>query len=118
VTVDVERTVARTPRSPGCSAAADPQLFEFRLYLAGQSPKSMRAVDNLRRMCEEHLPGRYQLEVIDLLERPDLARRDEIIALPTLVRTSPRPLRRIIGDLSDTEKLLAGLSVGPERTRS
>lgn len=98
----------------GSGGADVPPLVELRLYIAGQSPKSMRAVANLRRTCEEHLPGRYQLELIDLLEHPERARADEIIAVPTLVRASPRPVRRIIGDLSDTEKLLTGLQVQRE----
>lgn len=101
---------AAEPGRPAVAADV-PQLFELRLYIAGQSPKSMRAVDNLRRACEEHLRDRYRLELIDLLEDPERARSDEIIAVPTLVRMSPRPLRRIIGDLSDTEKLLTGLQV-------
>jgi len=81
------------------------------LYLAGHSPKSVRAVENLRRVCEEHLPGRYRIELVDLLENPQLARGDEIIAVPTLVRKLPVPVRNIIGDLSDTEKLLVGLQL-------
>ena len=85
--------------------------YELRLYLAGHSPKSVRAVENLRRACEEHLAGRYRIELVDLLENPQLARGDEIIAVPTLVRKLPEPLRRIIGDLSDTEKLLVGLQL-------
>jgi circadian clock protein KaiB len=89
-----------------------PPVYEFRLYLAGHSPKSVRAVENLRRTCEEYLPGRYRIELVDLLESPHLARGDEIIAVPTLVRTVPEPIRRIIGDLSDTEKLLVGLQLG------
>ena len=83
-------------------------VYELRLYLAGHSPKSVRAVENLRRVCEEYLPGRYRIELVDLLENPQLARGDEIIAVPTLVRKLPEPVRKIIGDLSDTEKLLAG----------
>jgi circadian clock protein KaiB len=89
------------------------QVYELRLYLAGQSPKSVRAVENLRRACEEHLPGRYRIELIDLLDNPHLARGDEIIAVPTLVRKLPQPVRQIIGDLSDTEKLLVGLQLRP-----
>jgi len=87
----------------------------MRLYVAGQSPKSVRAVENLRRVCEEHLPGRYEIELVDLLENPQLARSDEIIAVPTLVRKLPEPLRRIIGDLSDTEKVLVGLQLTKDR---
>jgi circadian clock protein KaiB len=86
-------------------------LYELRLYLAGHSPRSVRAVENLRRTCEEYLPGRYRIELVDLLENPQLARGDEIIAVPTLVRKLPEPVRKIIGDLSDTEKLLVGLQL-------
>lgn len=89
--------------------------FDLRLYVAGQAPKSVRAVENLRRVCEEHLAGRYRVEVIDLLEDPRLARGDEIIAVPTLVRKLPEPIRKIIGDLSDTERVLVGLQLRPER---
>jgi len=88
-----------------------PPVYELRLYLAGHSPRSVRAVENLRRTCEEYLPGRYRIELVDLLENPQLARGDEIIAVPTLVRKMPEPVRRIIGDLSDTEKLLVGLQL-------
>jgi circadian clock protein KaiB len=88
-----------------------PPEYELRLYLAGHSPKSVRAVENLRSACEEYLPGRYRIELVDLLEDPQLARGDEIIAVPTLVRRFPEPVRRIIGDLSDTEKLLVGLQL-------
>jgi circadian clock protein KaiB len=87
------------------------EVYELRLYLAGHSPKSVRAVENLRRACEEHLAGRYRIELVDLLENPQLARGDEIIAVPTLVRKLPQPVRKIIGDLSDTEKLLVGLQL-------
>jgi len=87
--------------------------YELRLYVAGQTPRSVRAVDNLHHVCEEHLSGRYRVEVIDLLKDPTLARGDEIIALPTLVRALPEPIRRIIGDLSDTEKVLVGLQLRP-----
>jgi circadian clock protein KaiB len=92
-----------------------PTVYELRLYLAGHSPKSVRAVENLRRACEEYLPGRYRIELVDLLENPQLARGDEIIAVPTLVRKLPEPVRRIIGDLSDTEKLLVGLQLRSAR---
>src|SRR3954463_10692220 len=88
-----------------------PPVYDLRLYLAGHSPKSVRAVENLRRTCEEYLPGRYRIELGDLLENPQLARGYEIIAVPTLVRKLPEPVRKIIGDLSDTEKLLVGLQL-------
>lgn len=85
--------------------------WELRLYTAGQTPKSMAAFSNLKRICEEHLPGRYKIEVIDLMQNPRLAKEDQIVAIPTLVRKLPDPLRRIIGDLSDTERTLVGLQL-------
>jgi circadian clock protein KaiB len=85
----------------------------LRLYVAGQSPKSLRAIENLTVICEEHIPGEYEMKVIDLLEQPRLAKRDEIVALPTLIRAFPEPVRRIIGDLSDTDRVLAGLQLRP-----
>ena len=89
-------------------------VYNLRLYIAGQSPRCVRAIDNLRHVCETHLAGRYHVEVIDLLEHPQLARGDEIVAVPTLVRSLPEPMRRIIGDLSDTEKVLVGLQLRPD----
>jgi len=83
----------------------------LRLYVAGQTPKSLTAFANLRRICETHLAGRYEIEVIDLLERPQLAEGDEIIAIPTLVRRLPPPVTKLIGDLSDTERVLVGLQL-------
>jgi len=91
------------------------ETFELRLYVAGQSPKSVLAIENLRRVCSEFLPGRYTIELIDLLENPKLAKGDEIIAVPTLVRRLPEPIRKIIGDLSDTDKVLVGLQLRAER---
>lgn len=96
------------------SAPINAQAFKLILYVAGQSPKSVRAIANLRAVCEEHLAGRYTVEVIDLIEQPNLARRDEIIAVPTLVRRLPQPLRKIIGDLSDPEQVLVGLQLRSE----
>jgi circadian clock protein KaiB len=89
----------------------DNQVWELRLYVAGQTPKCLTAIANLKRICEEHLPGQYQLEVIDLLENPKLAREHQILAIPTLVRKLPTPLRKIIGDLSNRERVLLGLDV-------
>lgn len=94
-------------------AEAQAEYFELRLYVAGTTPKSVRAVENLKQICDEHLAGRYHVEVIDLLERPQLARGDEIIAVPTLVRKLPEPIKQIIGDLSETEKVLVGLQIRP-----
>ena len=83
----------------------------LRLYVAGQTPKSITAFANLKKICEEHLEGRYQIEVIDLLVNPTLAKDDQILALPTLVRRLPAPMKKIIGDLSNTERVLVGLDV-------
>jgi circadian clock protein KaiB len=85
--------------------------WNLRLYVAGQTPKSVMALANLKRICDEHMNGAYSVEVIDLMENPQLARRDQIVAIPTLVRELPSPLKRIIGDLSNTERVLVGLDV-------
>jgi circadian clock protein KaiB len=90
------------------------ELWYLRLYVAGQSPKSLRAFVNLKTLCEDHLAGHYEIEVIDLVEDPSLARGDDILAIPTLVRRLPAPLRKIIGDLSDTERVLVGLRLLPK----
>jgi circadian clock protein KaiB len=87
--------------------------YNLRLYVAGQTPKSITALVNLKKICEEHLVGRYQIEVIDLLEHPQLAAGDQILAVPTLVRRLPEPLKRIIGNLSDMERVLVGLDLRP-----
>jgi circadian clock protein KaiB len=89
------------------------EIWNLRLYVAGQSPKSVAAFANLKRICEEHLPGRYQIEVLDLIKKPQLAKGDQIIAIPTLVRKLPEPLKKIIGDLSDGERTLVGLDLFP-----
>lgn len=85
--------------------------WELRLYVAGQTDKSVRAINNLTRICKEHLDGRYSIEVIDLLERPQLAEGDQILAVPTLVRRLPEPIKKIIGDLSNEQRVLIGLDV-------
>ncbi len=89
----------------------DDGIWRLRLYVAGQTPKSLTAFANLKKICEEHLANRYQIEVIDLLENPRLARGDRILALPTLVRKLPPPVKKIIGDLSNTERVLVGLDL-------
>ena len=88
-------------------------FWNLRLYVAGQTPKSVSAFANLKRICEEHLGGRYRIEVIDLVEKPQLAHGDQILAIPTLVRKLPEPMRKIIGDLSNTDKVLVGLDIRP-----
>jgi circadian clock protein KaiB len=85
--------------------------FVLRLYIAGQTPKCLRAFANLKQICEQHLSNRYRIEMIDLLEDPGLARNDQILAVPTLVRRMPTPVKKIIGDLSNTQRVLAGLDV-------
>jgi circadian clock protein KaiB len=92
---------------------AEDQVWHLRLYVAGQTPKSLAAFANLKRICEEHMQGRYHVEVIDLLEQPQLAKGDQILAIPTLVRTLPPPLKKIIGDLSNEERVLVGLELRP-----
>jgi len=87
------------------------ESFRLRLYVAGQTPRSLAAFSNLRKICDTHLAGRYEIEVIDLIEHPQLARGDEIIAVPTLVRKLPEPIKKLIGDLSDTERVLVGLQL-------
>ncbi len=89
------------------------EIYELRLYVAGQTPKSVTALTNLKRYCEEYLKGRYKIEVIDLLKHPQLAEGDQILAIPTLVRKVPVPIRKIIGDLSNEERVLVGLDIRP-----
>jgi circadian clock protein KaiB len=93
----------------------DDQIYILRLYVAGQTKKSLAAFANLKRICEEHLKGKYRIEVIDLLEHPQLAKGDQILAIPTLVRRLPPPLKKIIGDLSNTERVLIGLDLRPAK---
>jgi circadian clock protein KaiB len=95
------------------ASAEDTEAWRLRLYVAGESPKSLEAFRNLTKLCETHLASRYEIEVVDLLEHPRLARGDEIIAIPTLVRKLPSPMRKIIGDLSDTDRVLVGLQLRP-----
>jgi len=90
---------------------AAPETLKLRLYVAGQTPRSLAALSNLKNLCEVHLAGKYQIEVIDLLQNPQLARGDQIVAIPTLVRRLPPPIKKIIGDLSNTERVLVGLQL-------
>jgi circadian clock protein KaiB len=89
-------------------------MLELRLYVAGQTPKSLVALKNLKKICEDHVQGRYRLNVIDLVKTPRLAQDDQILAIPTLVRNLPQPIRKIIGDLSDTQRVLVGLNIRPQ----
>jgi circadian clock protein KaiB len=95
------------------TSTADPDIWELRLYVAGKTAKSMAAFDNLTRLCESHLPGKYKIEVVDLLVHPQLAKGDQIVAIPTLVRKLPEPIRKVIGDLSNVERTLVGLQLRP-----
>jgi circadian clock protein KaiB len=97
------------------NAVLDQEFYILRLYVAGQTKKSLAAFANLKELCEEHLGGRYRIEVIDLLENPQLARGDQILAVPTLVRKLPPPIKKIIGDLSNTERVLVGLDLRPAK---
>ena len=115
-----KQPVIRKP-AKGASARGNKQkpapfkrpVWELRLYVAGMTPTSIRAFENLKRLCEEHMHGAYKIQVVDLLERPMLARGDQIIAVPTLVRRLPTPVKKIIGDLSNTERVLVGLDLRP-----
>jgi circadian clock protein KaiB len=102
---------AKKPKTKAKPEAAE--TWNLRLYIAGQTPKSVTALANLKRICDEHLAGRYSIEVVDLLKNPQLARGDQILAIPTLIRKLPEPLKRIIGDLSNTERALVGLDLKP-----
>jgi circadian clock protein KaiB len=95
----------------GATRATPPTQWQLRLYVAGQTPRSMSALVNLKTFCEQHLAGQYSIEVIDLLKNPQLAKGDQIFAIPTLVRKLPEPMKRIIGDLSDMERTLVGLDL-------
>ncbi len=95
------------------AASSDDDTWQLRLYVAGKTANCLKAFANLKRVCEENLAGRYEIEVIDLLENPRLAAGDEIVAIPTLVRKLPTPVRKIIGNLSDTERVLVGLQLRP-----
>ena len=99
------------------TAAASPEAkaYLLRLYVAGQTPKSVLACTNLKQLCEDHLQGRYEIEILDLLENPQLARGDQILAVPTLVRRLPEPIKKIIGDLSNRERVLVGLDLQERR---
>lgn len=94
-------------------AHANTTTWNLRLYVAGQTPKSLLAFANLKRICDEHLAGAYAIEVIDLATQPELAQRDQVVAIPTLIRHLPEPMRKIIGDLSNTERVLIGLEIQP-----
>jgi circadian clock protein KaiB len=100
--------ISRKPREKSRSKKTAVQL---RLYVAGQTPKSLAAFENLQRICEQHMPGKYDIKVIDLMQNPQLARGDQIVAIPTVVKNLPVPIRKLIGDLSNTERVLVGLNL-------
>jgi len=112
------KNMTTNPRRKTSKKGTDGALMELRLYIAGQTPKSLSALSNLRSICESHLSGQYRIEIIDLLKSPQLARGDQILAIPTLVRKLPQPIRRIIGDLSNTQKVLVGLDLRPQESRA
>ncbi len=110
------RKAASNPKrkgNSGASAQANPAQWELRLYVAGNTPNSVAAFSNLKQICETHMGGRYRIEIIDLLRNPQLASGDQIIAIPTLVRRLPTPIKKIIGDLSNRERVLIGLDLKP-----
>ena len=100
---------------PRARTRSPEKTWELRLYVAGQTPKSLAAFANLKKICDEHLAGQYHIEVIDLIKKPQLASGDQILAIPTLVRKLPQPIRKIIGDLSDTERVLVGLNLREQK---
>jgi len=108
-----DRNEPQTLEQIAATGTADPEIWELRLYVAGKTARSVAAFDNLTRLCEEHLPGKYKIEVVDLLVHPQLARGDQIVAIPTLVRKLPQPIRKVIGDLSNVERTLVGLQLRP-----
>ena len=104
--VTKKRQAAKSPRS---------NFWELRLYIAGQTPNSIVAIANLKKICEDQLKGKYRIEVVDLLKKPQLAKGDQIVAIPTLVRRLPPPVKKIVGNLSKTERTLVGLDIQPVR---
>jgi circadian clock protein KaiB len=107
----------KKPQTKRPRSKKSPETWELRLYVAGKAPKSMAALENIRRLCDEYMPGRYTIEVIDLLQQPQLAAGDQIVAVPTLVRKLPAPLRKMVGDLRDEERTLVGLQLRPAALR-
>ena len=104
----------RSRKSQSHARVSEP-TWELRLYIAGHTPKSIEVITNLKRICDRSLAGKYKIEIVDLLQNPQLARGDQILAIPTLVRRLPEPVKKIIGDLSDTERVLVGLDIRPTR---
>jgi circadian clock protein KaiB len=113
MSTNVKSRRAEAPGLPSDGQLGSEESWELRLYVAGATPRAITALENLKKICEEHLAGKYTIEVVDLLKNPKLASGDQILALPTLVRKLPEPVRKIIGDLSDTERVLVGLDLRP-----
>src|ERR1700722_12366374 len=111
ITTDADITTDGDITTQAGASGQEPEQWHLRLYVAGQSPKSLKAFANLTKFCEEHLHARYDIEIVDLIESPQLAAGDEIVAIPTLVRRLPSPMRKIIGDLSNTDRVLVGLQL-------
>jgi circadian clock protein KaiB len=107
--IDLEKDAQKALKK--AAAGRENQKYVLRLYVSGITPRSTRAIENIRKICEENLKGRYELEVIDVYQQPELARSEQIIAAPTLIKKLPLPLRKFIGDLSNTERLLVGLEI-------
>ena len=107
----VKAVAKPAPRTTKSEAAKEEHGWRLRLYVAGQTPRSLTAFTNLKRLCEEHLSGKYQIEVVDLLKDPQRAQADQIVALPTLVRKLPEPMKRVVGDLSNIEKVVVGMDI-------
>lgn len=103
-------------KKPKAKSTPKKKKLLLRLYIAGQTPKSLKALTNLKKLCAEHMSDSYQIEVIDLMKKPELAQQDQVLAIPTLVRNLPVPIRKIIGDLSDTERVLLGLDLNASRS--
>ena len=110
----MKKPTSRRTRPPR-TKTGNPDIWELRLYVAGQTPKSLAAFRNLTALCDTHLAGRYKIEVVDLIQNPQLAAGDQIVAIPTLVRKLPEPLRKIVGDLSNTDRVLIGLQLRPAK---
>lgn len=107
---------SRAPKAARAPRESTPKRWTLRLYVAGQTPRSLTAFSNLKRLCEEHIAGRYQIEVVDLMKDPELAQRDQIMAIPTLVRKLPAPIKRVIGDLSNAQRVMIGIDLEPAKS--
>jgi circadian clock protein KaiB len=109
----MRKTAQEKSKKPKSTVKNKEEIFELKLYVAGQTSKSIAAFSNLQKICDAHLPGKYKIEIVDLLKNPQLAKGDQILAIPTLVKKLPVPVRKIIGDLSNTERVLVGLDLHP-----